>query len=87
MLISLGLVLLLKTIPLFFRLREGTVMPWEPAPELIVEGVYRYVRNPMHSGVFAFMLGEGLVLRSISILAFAILLHFFLYSIFRGARP
>jgi protein-S-isoprenylcysteine O-methyltransferase Ste14 len=80
LLIAFGLVLVLKTIPMFLKLSEGTIMPWEPANELIVEGVYRYVRNPMHSGVFAIVLGEGLILRSTSILifaVFAIFSHFF----------
>jgi protein-S-isoprenylcysteine O-methyltransferase Ste14 len=76
--IIFGLALVVKTIPLFLRLSEGTIMPWEPTTELIVEGVYRDVRNPMHTGVFAIMFGEGLVSRSVLILvfvAFAVLLH------------
>jgi protein-S-isoprenylcysteine O-methyltransferase Ste14 len=80
LLIAFGLVLTLKTIPLFLKLSEGTIMPWEPTNELIVEGIYRYVRNPMHSGVFAIVLGEGLILRSVSILVFAVFAifsHFF----------
>ena len=79
-LVAVGLLLISKTIPLFLKQSEGTNMPWDPIPELIVEGVYRYVRNPMHTGVFAVMLGEGLLLRSRSILIFAIfaiLLHLF----------
>jgi protein-S-isoprenylcysteine O-methyltransferase Ste14 len=78
--IALGLVLFLHTIPLFLKQSKGTNMPWEPIPELIVDGVYRYVRNPMHTGVFAVMLGEGLILGSSSILlftGFAIILHLF----------
>ena len=64
-------------------------MPWDPAPELIVTGIYRFVRNPMHIGVFSIMMGEGLILRSISILGFvtfAIILHLFYipYSEERG---
>ena len=80
LLIAMGLFLAIKTIPLFLKLSEGTIMPWEPANELIVEGVYRYVRNPMHTGVFAILLGEGLILRSTAILifsAFAIFSHLF----------
>ena len=80
LLIAFGLVLIRKTIPLFLKLNEGTIMPWEPTTELIVVGVYRYVRNPMHTGVFCIMLGEGLILRSISMLiftTFAIILHLF----------
>jgi protein-S-isoprenylcysteine O-methyltransferase Ste14 len=66
-----GLLLVWRTVPLFLKLSEGTIMPWEPAKVLIVEGVYRYVRNPMHIGVFMVMFGEGLILRSIFILTFA----------------
>ena len=79
-LIVIGLVLVLATIPFFLRQSSGTNMPWDPAPELIVTGIYRYVRNPMHIGVFSIMMGEGLILRSISILGFvtfAIILHLF----------
>jgi len=79
-LIVIGLVLVLVTIPFFLRQSSGTNMPWDPAPELIVTGIYRYVRNPMHIGVFSIMMGEGLILLSISILGFltfAIILHLF----------
>ncbi len=78
LLIAVGLALGLATIPIFLRQSGGTVMPWEPADELIVEGVYRHVRNPMHTGVFSVLLGERLVLRSPTILAvatLAVLLH------------
>ena len=54
-LIVIGLVLVLVTIPFFLRQSSGTNMPWDPAPELIVTGIYRYVRNPMHIGVFSIM--------------------------------
>lgn len=79
-LIVSGLGLMLATIPFFLQQSEGTNMPWDPAPKLIVKGIYPYVRNPMHIGVFSFMLGEGLILRSISILGFvtfAVFMHLF----------
>jgi protein-S-isoprenylcysteine O-methyltransferase Ste14 len=89
LLVAGGLALAVKTIPMFLRLSQGTIMPWDPANELIVEGVYRHVRNPMHTGVFAVVLGEGLILRSPFVLgfaAFAILSHLFYipYSEERG---
>jgi len=79
-LVASGLGLMLATIPFFLQQSEGTNMPWDPAPKLIVTGIYRYVRNPMHIGVFSFMIGEGLILRSNSILGFvtfAVFLHLF----------
>jgi len=79
-LIVAGLGLMLATIPFFLRQSAGTNMPWDPAPELILTGIYRYVRNPMHIGVFSIMIGEGIILGSIIILGFvtfAIILHLF----------
>ena len=75
-----GLFVLGLTIRLFMKKGEGTLAPWEPTQKLVVEGIYRYVRNPMHSGVFMVLYGEGLVLGSMPILIFAtafVLIHLF----------
>ena len=75
-----GLFVLGLTIRLFMKKGEGTLAPWEPTQKLVVEGIYRYVRNPMHSGVFMVLYGEGLVLSSMPILIFAtafVLIHLF----------
>ena len=47
----LGLSLMRQTISLFSRVGEGTLAPWDPTQKLVVEGVYRRVRNPMITGV------------------------------------
>ncbi|MEM8933344.1 MAG: isoprenylcysteine carboxylmethyltransferase family protein, partial [Acidobacteriota bacterium] len=36
--------------------------PWKPTPELIVEGVYRWTRNPMYLGMSLIQIGIGLAL-------------------------
>ena len=69
--LGLGLILLVSTIQLFLSRGKGTLAPWDPPVHLVVEGPYRYVRNPMHSGVFLALYGEGLLLGSIPILIFA----------------
>jgi protein-S-isoprenylcysteine O-methyltransferase Ste14 len=51
---------------------QGTLAPWEPTQKLIIEGPYRYCRNPMISGVFFMITGEGLMLFSSTILAWAV---------------
>ena len=56
------------TISLFFKYGEGTLAPWTPTQKLVVRGIYRHVRNPMISGVCAVLLGEALVLGSVSVL-------------------
>jgi protein-S-isoprenylcysteine O-methyltransferase Ste14 len=56
-LVSLGLFLMYQTISLFATVGEGTLAPWDPPRNLVVQGVYRYVRNPMISGVLFILLG------------------------------
>ncbi len=58
LLICIGLMLLYKTISLFATVGQGTLAPWNPTRKLVVKGIYRYVRNPMISGVLSMLLGE-----------------------------
>src|SRR5262245_37859467 len=44
-LVGLGLVLLVATIRLFVTVGKGTLAPWNPTQRLVVQGVYRHVRN------------------------------------------
>lgn len=79
-LVVLGLILFVATIHLFSRYGEGSIMPWDPTQRLIVQGVYRHVRNPMHTGVFLVLFGEGLLLRSkplLVLVAAVVVLHLF----------
>jgi len=79
-LVALGLVLLVVTIRLFSRHGAGTLMPWDPTRRLVVRGVYRHLRNPMHTGVFLVLFGEAFLLRSTVLLilgAAVVVLHLF----------
>ena len=67
-LIALGLVLVVRTVALFAAVGRGTLAPWDPTSRLVVEGPYRYVRNPMISGVLAILLGEAVLLGSLALL-------------------
>ncbi len=66
--IGLGLVLVIATVRLFATIGRGTLAPWAPPQKLVVRGVYRYVRNPMISGVLAILLGEAMLLGTIPLL-------------------
>lgn len=70
--VVLGLVLLARTISLFISAGEGTISPWDPTQKLVVEGIYRYVRNPMISGVITVLVGETLALGSPSLVIYLI---------------
>jgi len=54
--------------------------PWTPSPELIIEGTYRWTRNPMYVGLTCILIGLGLALNNIwfSLLApiALVLVHF-----------
>src|ERR1035437_4834644 len=49
--ISVGLYIMIVTISKFIRIGKGTLAPWSPTRKLIIDGIYRYVRNPMIIGV------------------------------------
>ena len=43
----------------------GTLAPWDPPRRLVVQGPYRYVRNPMISGAGFVLAGEAMLLCSV----------------------
>jgi len=51
-------------IGLFARVGKGTLAPWDPTRRLVVTGPYRYVRNPMITGVLTMLVGESVTLGS-----------------------
>jgi protein-S-isoprenylcysteine O-methyltransferase Ste14 len=61
----LGLFLMVATIKLFATVGQGTLAPWQPTRRLVVQGVYRHVRNPMISGVLFVLLGESALTASV----------------------
>jgi len=63
-LLGLGLVLFGTSLGRFVREGKGTLAPWDPPRRLVVRGPYRYVRNPMISGVLLVLFGEAGVLLS-----------------------
>ncbi|HOL96545.1 MAG TPA: isoprenylcysteine carboxylmethyltransferase family protein [bacterium] len=53
---------------------HGTPAPIDPPKQLVVQGPYRYVRNPMYWGVLLMVVGEFFVFESAVLLFYAILL-------------
>jgi protein-S-isoprenylcysteine O-methyltransferase Ste14 len=49
---------------------KGTPVPFNPPPEVVTTGPYRYTRNPMLTGVFLFLFGLGLYFDSFSLVVF-----------------
>ena len=59
-----GVLIYLATAGAFALIGRGTPMPLLPTETLVVEGLHRYVRNPMYIGVLSVILGEALWLES-----------------------
>jgi protein-S-isoprenylcysteine O-methyltransferase Ste14 len=68
LLMGLGLALIYQTVKLFATIGQGTLAPWDATRRLVVQGVYRYVRNPMISGVIAILSGEAILFGSVPLL-------------------
>jgi len=64
LLLAVGLILFSAALRNFVTEGEGTLAPWDPPRRLVVRGPYRYVRNPMISGVVFVLFGEALTLLS-----------------------
>jgi protein-S-isoprenylcysteine O-methyltransferase Ste14 len=62
---------------------KGTPAPIDPPKELVVRGLYRYVRNPMYVGMVAVLIGETLFFQSLALAAYvgAVLLVFTLFVV------
>jgi protein-S-isoprenylcysteine O-methyltransferase Ste14 len=71
-----GLLLLAACIRMFNTVGEGTLAPWAPTKKLVVISVYRYMRNPMITGVLFALLGETIILSN-----YALFLWFLVFFI------
>ncbi|MDZ4278570.1 MAG: isoprenylcysteine carboxylmethyltransferase family protein, partial [Dehalococcoidia bacterium] len=70
-LIAAGLGLFAWTVRAFAVVGQGTLAPWDPPRRFVASGVYRYVRNPMITGVICILLGEAALVGSLPLLGWA----------------
>ncbi len=68
--IGLGTALLGTCIWEFARTGRGTLAPVDPPRQLVVRGLYQYVRNPMYISVTTIVLSEALVMGSWALLLY-----------------
>lgn len=81
---GLGLVGLLDSFRRFVVEGRGTPAPVAPTEELVVGGLYRYVRNPMYVAVLALVVGQSLLLARPVLVAYAAVLALAVVSFVRG---
>jgi protein-S-isoprenylcysteine O-methyltransferase Ste14 len=53
---------------LHFLKAKGTPVPLNPHPLLVTKGPYKYIRNPMLTGLFFILVGLGIGFNSFSLL-------------------
>lgn len=58
---------------------EGTPSPFDPPKQLVVAGLYRYVRNPMYIGIVLVILGEAVICSSVPLTFYLIILIVFFH--------
>ena len=83
LLLVAGAALLATCIWEFATRGRGTLSPVDPPKELVVQGLYRYVRNPMYVAVTALIAGQGLLFGSVTVLEYGAILWagFFLFVV------
>lgn len=72
--LALGLVAILTCFVAFIRKGRGTPAPYDPPRELVVAGLYRYVRNPQYVGVVLVAVGEAVLAEAVILLGYAVVL-------------
>jgi protein-S-isoprenylcysteine O-methyltransferase Ste14 len=70
MISGLGAGLLAACVWEFARSGRGTLAPLDPPTQLVVRGLYRYVRNPMYLSVTTIVCGELLLTRSLALFTY-----------------
>jgi protein-S-isoprenylcysteine O-methyltransferase Ste14 len=70
MFLALGIIGLLDSFARFALQGVGTPAPIFPTRHLVVTGLYRFVRNPMYVAVVSAILGQGLILGNVALLAY-----------------
>ncbi|GAB3263631.1 methyltransferase family protein [Nocardioides dilutus] len=63
----LGVAVVVACFVRFVTEGRGTPAPPAPTEELVVGGLYRYVRNPMYVGVASAIAGQALLFRSVGV--------------------
>ncbi|MEX2458590.1 MAG: isoprenylcysteine carboxylmethyltransferase family protein [Actinomycetota bacterium] len=72
LLIAAGALVLVTAFARFVAEGTGTPSPTAPTEQLVVGGLYRYVRNPMYLAVLAVVLGQALLLGRPILLGYAL---------------
>ena len=83
-LLAAGAAVLLHAFARFVTEGLGTPAPVAPTEQLVVGGLYRWVRNPMYLAVASTIVGQWLLLGRPVLLAYALVFGATVYAFVRG---
>ncbi len=83
-LIATGLIVLVQAFARFVSEGLGTPAPVAPPQQLVIGGLYRYVRNPMYLAVLAIIVGQALALGQLGLLVYGGVVALAFISFVRG---
>ena len=81
LLLLIGLVIMFDCIIRFAVLGRGTLSPADPTKKLVIQGLYRFSRNPMYVGVMMILMGEVVFSQSSDLLIY-LLCIFIAFNLF-----
>jgi protein-S-isoprenylcysteine O-methyltransferase Ste14 len=81
LLLLIGTLMVFWTITRFLR-TKGTPIPFDPPPVMVVNGLYRIIRNPMHLGWTIALIGLALLMHSFILLVIFIPLFILVHIIY-----
>ncbi|WP_316815414.1 isoprenylcysteine carboxylmethyltransferase family protein [Pedobacter nyackensis] len=85
LILLIGLIIVLHCVFRFFKDGRGTLSPAVPTKQLVINGLYKYSRNPMYIGVMLILIGETIFCNSLHLLLYSVFVFiaFNLFVIFR----
>lgn len=72
--IVFGVVIYIYCSGSFVFIGKGTPIPFTPTKELLVTGLYRFVRNPLYIAGVLVLLGEAVLFQSLGILIYCLVM-------------
>lgn len=68
----LGVLVYIRCAWSFISVGRGTPVPIDPPKNLVVQGLYKYMRNPMYIGVLSLLIGGAIFFVSLVLIFFAV---------------
>ena len=73
-LLAPGCAIILSCFADFVRRGRGTPAPYDPPRQLVITGLYQYVRNPQYLGVLLVCMGQAVLTGRVILLGYAMVL-------------